>query len=363
MNQFFLEDIFLFNYEFLTISGDANMKNTVHNDHSTLLTSTNRRGQVHPVNSPTDWAKRRKQILTNMQQVMGPLPARKNLIPLEVHIEGEERLPEFTRKKITFISELDDRVPAYLLIPHSLTRKAPAILCLHPSTAVGKAEPAGVDGEPSLHYAAHLAARGYVTLAPDYPNFGEYTYDPYAHGYASATMKGIWNHMRAIDLLQSLPEVDGRRIGCIGHSLGGHNTLFLGAFDKRVKAMVSNCGFNSFRKYFGGDLTGWSHRGYMPRIATIFGKDPYRMPFDFPDVVSALAPRPFLAIAPIHDDNFEVSGVKDCITAAELVYKLLGASGRLAAHYPDCAHEFPAASRNLAYNWFDHWLQHKPVHR
>jgi predicted dienelactone hydrolase len=48
-------------------------------------------------------------------------------------------------------------------------------------------------------------------------------------------------------VLQSLPEVDPRRIGSIGHSLGGHNTLFVAAFDRRIKAMVTSCGFNSFR--------------------------------------------------------------------------------------------------------------------
>lgn len=326
------------------------------------MVTYDRNGQVRPVTTAADWARRRKHVLANMQAVMGPLPERKNLVPLDMRVAGEEWLPEFTRKKITFVSEPGDRVPAYLLIPHNLTRKAPAILCLHQTISVGKAEPAGVDGEPSLHYAAHLAARGYVTLAPDYPNFGDYRFDPYTHGYASATMKGIWNHMRAVDLLQSLPEVDGRRIGCIGHSLGGHNTLFLGAFDRWVKAMVSNCGFNSFPKYYNGDLTGWSHKGYMPRIAELYGKDARRMPFDFPEVVGALAPRPFLAIAPVRDDNFEVSGVKDCIAAAEPVYKLLGAPAKLASYYPDCAHEFPEASRNVAYAWFDRWLRHKPVH-
>jgi len=333
------------------------------NDHSTLMVYSDQHAQKHPVRTPADWERRRKQIVANMQLVMGPLPNRRQIVPLDMRVEAEEQLPAFIRKKITFVSEPGDRVPAYLLIPKGLKGKAPAILCLHQTTAVGKAEPAGVAGDPSLHYAAHLAARGYVTLAPDYPNFGEYPFDPYAHGYASATMKGIWNHMRAIDLLQSLPEVDSRRIGSIGHSLGGHNTLFLGVFDKRVRVMVSNCGFNSFRKYYGGDLTGWSHKGYMPRIAEIYGKDPHRMPFDFPEVVGALAPRPFLAIAPLHDSNFEVSGVKDCIAAAEPVYKLLGASDRLAAHYPDCAHDFPETSRDLAYAWFDRWLQHKPTSR
>ena len=88
------------------------------------------------------------------------------------------------------------------------------MLCLHQTTKIGKGEPAGVGGNSNLHYAAELAARGYVTLAPDYPNFGDYSFDPYAHGYESATMKGIWNHMRAVDLLQSLSEVDPQRIGC-----------------------------------------------------------------------------------------------------------------------------------------------------
>ena len=71
-------------------------------------------------------------------------------------------------------------------------------------------------------------------------------------------MKAIWNNMRAIDLLQTLPEVDGQRIGCIGHSLGGHNAMFTAAFDTRIQALVSSCGFTSFAKYYGGNLKGWT---------------------------------------------------------------------------------------------------------
>ena len=185
------------------------------------------------------------------------------------------------------------------------------MLCLHQTTRIGKGEPAGLGGKPDLQYARELAERGYVTLAPDYPNFGDYHVDAYAMGYASTTMKGIWNHMRAVDLLRSLPEVDGKRIGVIGHSLGGHNSLFLAAFDTRIRAIVTSCGFNSFAKYMKGDLTGWSHKGYMPRIASEYGKDPARMPFDFPGVLAALAPRPVFINAPLNDANFEVSGVRD----------------------------------------------------
>jgi pimeloyl-ACP methyl ester carboxylesterase len=188
---------------------------------------------------------------------------------------------------------------------------------------------------------------------------GEYRFDPYAHGYASATMKGIWNHMRCVDFLRSLPEVDGERIGAIGHSLGGHNSMFLAVFDDRVKCVVSSCGFCSFPRYMKGDLTGWSHDGYMPRIRTEFGRDPAKMPFDFTEVVAALAPRPFLACAPVGDTNFDIQGVKDCLAAARPVYDLLGADDHLKAVHPECGHDFPQATRLAAYEWLDRWLRRR----
>ena len=95
----------------------------------------------------------------------------------------------------------------------------------------------------------------------------------------------------------------------------------------------------------------------MPRIAAIYHSKPNEMPFDFAEVVAALAPRAFLAIAPLRDDNFDVSGVRDVISAAAGVYELLRAKEKLAALYPNCAHSFPAESRKAAYAWLDRWLK------
>jgi hypothetical protein len=186
---------------------------------------------------------------------------------------------------------------------------------------------------------------------------GGYKYDPYQNGYASATMKGIWNHMCAVDLLQSLPEVDKSAIGTIGHSLGGHNSMFVGVFDERIRCIVSCCGFCSFPTYMKGNIAGWSHNGYMPLLKSKYNLDVKKVPFDFPEVVATLAPRAFLAIAPAKDDNFDVQGVKDCIIAARPVYQLLAAEAKLAATYPDAGHDFPDASRKLAYEWLDRWLK------
>jgi dienelactone hydrolase len=285
----------------------------------------------------------REAILSAMQEVMGPLP-RAQRGDLEVRIIEEEKLPGYIRRRILFGVDADDFVPAYLLIPQGARKPMPAVLCLHQTTKSGKAEPAGLAGNDDLHYAAELAERGFVTLAPDYPRFGDYSIDVYARGYASASMKGIVNHMRAVDVLESMTEVSRKAIGVIGHSLGGHNSLFVAAFDQRIRAVVTSCGFTSFAKYKGGDLRGWSHQGYMPRIGTLFDFSPARMPFDFKDVLAAIAPRPLFINAPTGDTNFDVSGVRDTVAA---VRNLFGASLQVA--YPDAGHSFPESVREQAY--------------
>lgn len=326
-------------------------------DKTKLLMWRDSDGNEHTIKTHADWATRRVHILENMQAVMGPLPDRSRRVPLNVVVSEEVQMPTYTRKKLTFTPEPGHRVPAYLLIPRQRSGKAPAMLVLHQTIKIGKDEPAGLGMQENKRIAVHLVERGYVCLAPDYPSFGEYDYDFSAPAYRSGSMKAIWNNIRAVDLLQSLPEVDPERIGCIGHSLGGHNTMFTSVFDERIKALVSNCGFTSFPKYYNGNLKGWTSNRYMPLIATQYELKPEKMPFDFPEVVAALAPRAFLASSPLHDSNFEVTGVRDCIAAAMPVYELLGAREKLAVNYPDCQHDFPPEVRKVAYEWLDRWLK------
>src|SRR4029079_11195588 len=156
--------------------------------------------------------------------------------------------------------------------------RRPAILCLHQTIAIGKDEPVGPGSNRELQYGRELALQGYVVLAPAYPNFGEYTCDAYKLGYASASMKAIWNNIRAVDVLCARPAVDPRRIGVIGHSLGGHNAIFTALFEPRIRAIVSSCGFNAFPSYYTGDIRGWSHKGYMPRLAERYRLDLKEVP-------------------------------------------------------------------------------------
>lgn len=303
----------------------------------------------------------RPEILARLAEVMGPLPGDEKRVPIQVETLATETLDGCRRIRLQYLAEPGDWVPAYLFIPNQLEGQAPGVLCLHQTTSLGKGEPAGFGDNTDLHYALELARRGYVTFAPDYPNFGDSVYDPYAHGYVSATMKGIWNHLRAVDLLQSLPEVNPERIGCVGHSLGGHNSLFVAAFDPRIKAVVTSCGFTSFAKYKGGDLTGWTHAGYMPRIASVYGNDPARMPFDFSDILLAIAPRRVFINAPLHDDNFDPTGVDDCVALALPAYQAANAADHLAVRHPDAGHSFPPEVRALAWRHLDEEL--RPITR
>ena len=147
---------------------------------------------------------------------MGPLPRPAVPVPLDVQTLNETRLGPIVRRKIAYHTDSPTRrVAAYLFLPAKPDGKVPAILCLHQTTKIGKDEPAGLGPNVDLQYALQLARRGYVTLAPDYPSFGEYaeTFDP-KEGYASGTMRAIYDNIRAIDLLQSLPR--GR---CRAHRL------------------------------------------------------------------------------------------------------------------------------------------------
>jgi len=318
-------------------------------------------GERVPVKTVEAWEIRRQHVLANMQRVMGPLPHPETPVALDMQTERTKLVDNtglIVRKIRYHTDDPHKTVAAYLFNPHHEDNvRLPAVLCLHQTIGIGKQEPAGLGGNPNLHYALHLAQRGYVTLVPDYPSFGDYKYDFDTDTYVSGTMKAIYDNIRAVDLLQSLPDVDGERIGVIGHSLGGHNAMFTAAFEPRIKVIVSNCGFTRFHKYYEGKLAGWTSARYMPRIASEYHNNPDEVPFDFTEIVGAFAPRPFLASAPLHDSNFEVSGVRDVIEAAYPIYALHDANDKLEANYPDCQHDFPEEARDVAYRFLDRHLK------
>lgn len=329
-----------------------------YNDHFDLLRIEEPGKASRVAQTTAEWQTRRRHIVAALERVMGPLPNPAKRVALDVQVLEEIQLGGgLVRRKLSYQSDATDRVLAYLFLPGASAKaKLPAVLCLQQTTAAGKAEPAGLAGNARMPYALQLAERGYVTLAPDYPSFGDSKYDfAPRHGYASGSMKAIWDNVRAIDLLETMPEVDAARLGVIGHSLGGHNALFTAVFEPRLKAIACSCGFTTFRK---DDLPSWTGPRYMPRIAAEFGNDAARVPFDFTEIIAALAPRPVFVSAAEKDSDFDVSGVRDVLDAAQKIYNLHGdAAGNLQAYYPQGPHAFPPDAREVVYAWLDKALK------
>ena len=235
-------------------------------------------------------------------------------------------------------------------------KKFPAILCLHQTHALGQKVVVGLGKSPHDEYGVELVQRGYVCLAPPYPLLANYAPDLKALGYQSGTMKAIWDNIRGLDLLESLPFVSTNGFGAIGHSLGGHNSVFTAVFDERIKVIVSSCGLDSFLDYMDGNIKGWTSQRYMPRLLD------YKLeaiPFDFHEVIAALAPRACFINAPYGDTNFKWRSVDEIARAAKSVYALYNAPNNLHVEHPDCGHLFPKSIRKQAYQFIDQYL-HTP---
>lgn len=332
-----------------------------------LLVYRNRHGEMRAVESRSDWKQRRAEILHGLESVMGPLPGREKRVPLKVEVIEEVDCGAYLRRLIEYTSEPGSRIPAYLLIPKVLLAKnggrAHAILCPHPTDfKVGHGVVVGLGETNYPAYASELAERGFVTLAPAYPLLANYQPDVRALGYASGTMKAIWDNVRGFDLLESLPFVKRGGFGTIGHSLGGHNSVFTAVFDERIKVVVSSCGLDLFTDYYGGNPDvwkaerGWCQLRYMPRLLDFAGRLE-DIPFDFAELIGALAPRVCFLSAPLEDSNFKWESVDRIATAARPVYELFGKPDNLIVEHPDCDHDFPLAMRDQAYDLFERHLR------
>lgn len=313
-------------------------------------------GQVQRVENLDHWKMRRAEILRGMRAIMGALPGKEKRVPLDVKIEEETEVDGHVRRRITYQSEPGGRAQAWLLIPKKALAgeaKVPAVLCLHPTNnKIGNRTVVEPGEAANRAYAYELAERGYVTLAPAYPQLADYQPDLAALGYASGTMKAIWDNIRGLDLLESLPFVQPGSFGAIGHSLGGHNAVFTAVFDERIKVIVSSCGLDSFLDYYGGNIKGWTQSRYMPRLADYVERVP-EIPFDFQELIGALAPRYVFISAPLGDRNFNWQSVDRIARAAGPIFKLYDARDHLRVVHPDCAHDFPAEIREEAYRFID----------
>jgi dienelactone hydrolase len=329
---------------------------------ATMMSPSNERPGWNEMSNGSSAPAEQRLDRARLLQLLGTVP--KSAPPLAPQQLERVDLGDVVREKMTYAVETDERVPAFLFLPKSGPAKHAAVLCHHQHGGefhVGKDGPAGLGSTPDQHYAIELARRGYVTLVADALCFNERQdathkleggdYERYEAMYRiteGKTLQGkyVWDEQRGLDYLQTRPEVDASRIGMIGHSLGGQETLFGTAIDTRIKAAASSCGFGSLPT-LKRDHVNHNYALFVPDLAIHGG---------FGAVLSLVSPRPFLVTARTNDPIFPKDGIDETVAAARSSYTAANASDHLSTFFEPGAHQFSSAMREAAYVWLDRWL-------
>jgi dienelactone hydrolase len=303
------------------------------------------------------WRERRRARLADL---LGAPPER---VPLDLDVRESVDCGTYRRESIVFDSEPAMSVPAFLLVPHDRTRPGPAVLAQH-GHGPGKSEVCGLDDLESREaiaehhgdYAHQLALRGYVVLAPDLRCFGERRDwnppDKYAcdvnlvHAIAAGAnplAQNLWDLGRALDVLEGHELVDPDRIGMVGLSYGGTATLFLAAWDERVRAAVVSGYFNEWRACH---RIPWNLCGSQV-LPGMIGE------LEHVDLGALVAPRPLLIETGTEDPIFPVEAARREVARLATVYDALGVPDRLEHDVFEGGHRWNGIR---AYEFLDHWL-------
>lgn len=187
----------------------------------------------------------------------GPWPEAQNLQP---KTESVEQKDGYRLETVSYDVEPKERITAFLLVPDgaSAASPAPGICVWHQHAGQydnGKYEPAGLRGDPMHHTGVALAKEGYVVLCPDTLGFADraagyrnqaerlerFLFLRYVMQGKCLAWKNIWDMQRAVDLIASRPEVNAKRLGCYGHSMGSTHTWLVGPWEPRLVALCGNC--------------------------------------------------------------------------------------------------------------------------
>jgi dienelactone hydrolase len=263
----------------------------------------------------------------------------------------EDRPDGVIRQLIRYETERGLPVEGYLLRPDRPGRGRPGVVVLHSTVEWTIRQPAGLEGPPDLHIGLQLARRGYVAICPrcflwQYRRGGKLQtavdWFRARHPGVTGMAKMLYDSIRAVDLLESLDDVDPRRIGAIGHSLGAKEVLYLAAFDERVRAAVSSEGG------IGLTYSNWDAPWYL-------GEAIRRPDFglDHGQVLALAAPRAFLLIG---GDSADGDQSWPYIAEAIPLWKLLGAGDAVGLLNHRRGHAYPPEARSCAERWLDRFL-------
>ncbi|HWB08486.1 MAG TPA: acetylxylan esterase [Pirellulales bacterium] len=309
------------------------------------------------VHSLEDWTSRRAGLRRQLAEMLGldPPPERSDL---RAAVTGKHETDWFTVENLHFQSRPGLYVTGNLYVPKGLDKPAPAVLYVCGHAQVKKN---GVSYGNKVHYQHHagwFARNGYVCLVIDTLQLGEIeglhhgTYRERmwwwnARGYTPAGVEA-WNCVRALDYLQSRPEVDRERLGVTGRSGGGAYSWWAAALDERVKAAAPVAGITDLENHVvDGCVEG--HCDCMFMVNT------YR--WDYPEVAALIAPRALLIANTDSDPIFPLDGVERLHAKVRNIYRLHGADERLGLQISPGGHQDTQELQVAVSRWFNRFLK------
>lgn len=321
------------------------------------VTKLERQNELTQFESLEEWEKVRKQYRAELFYMLGlsPLPARTDLNPI---VTGTVEHEEFVVEKVQFQSMPGLYVTGNFYRPKVVQEKLPTILyvCGH-----GQVKKDGVSYGNKTHYHYHgswFARNGYTCLTIDTLQLGEIegihhgTYRENrwwwnSRGYTPAGVEA-WNCIRALDYLETRPEVDAARIGVTGRSGGGAYSWWISALDDRIQCSVPVAGITSLRDHVvNGCVEG--HCDCMFMVNT------FR--WDYAKVAALVAPRPLLISNTDKDTIFPLEGVTDIHRQVRHIYRLYDADAKLGLQITEGPHEDTQELHIHAFRWFNRFLR------
>ncbi|MEQ8879189.1 MAG: dienelactone hydrolase family protein, partial [Cyclobacteriaceae bacterium] len=271
-------------------------------------------------------------------------------------------------ESLTYEVQTGDRVPAFLLVPDTVTEEkpAPGVAVWHQHNGeyhLGKSEPAGLAGNPMHHTGVALAKEGYVVLCPDALCFedrqdptgilkrGEYERFKFLEHVVrgrSLAWKNVIDMQRAIDVLCERPEVMRGKIGCYGHSMGSTHSWLVGPLEPRLKCIVGNCCLPTYDAIeeehllhcFPNFVPGWKQYGDTPEIAAL------------------IAPRALHLNLGEKDTGSPIESAKQGVQRIEEVYQKAGVPDNFTYFIqPDAGHVLTEAMWEHVKSCFDRHLR------
>ncbi|MCW5982110.1 MAG: acetylxylan esterase [Bryobacteraceae bacterium] len=301
------------------------------------------------------WERARSGRLEELRDMLGLLPWPERT-PLNVTITGTLDKGSYVVEKLAFESLPKIYVTANLYVPKQRKGKAAAIVyvCGHAYSPYG-------DKAKYQRHGISFAKNGYIALILDsiqiaetfalhHGVYNQEMYDWFARGYTPAGVE-VWNAMRAIDYLETRPEVDAERIGMTGRSGGAAMTWFTAAVDPRVKVAVPVMGISTYAANLEED-TQKRHCDCM------FPINSWR--HDMLHQGALIAPRPLLMMHGRKDALFPVAGYEEFERRVGGLYGSFGRGEEFKNIVVDTGHEDSDFLREQAIRWFDRHLLNAP---